>query len=102
MSRRASVFARLNPGKRRVRFPDEVMFEESIKESDGDAIMNMLRRASVDIDVDRINMSGMTALHQVIRNVIRNMVVRIKCSPKKNDFLFILKIFLPLFLLIRY
>ena len=93
MSRRASVFARLNPGKRRVRFPDEVMFEESIKESDGDAIMNMLRRASVDIDVDRINMSGMTALHQVIRNVIRNMVVRIKCSPKKNDFLFFLCFF---------
>lgn len=59
------MFARLNPGKRRVRFPDEVMFEESIKESDGDAIMTMLRRASVDIDVDRINMSGMTALHQV-------------------------------------
>ena len=75
MSRRASVFARLNPGKRRVRFPDEVMFEESIKESDGDAIMNMLRRASVDIDVDRINMSGMTALHQVIRNVLKNMML---------------------------
>ena len=60
------MFARQNPGKRRVRFPDEVMFEESIKESDGDAIMTMLRRASVDIDVDRINMAGMTALHQVI------------------------------------
>ena len=28
-------------------------------------IMRMLRRASVDIDVDRINMAGMTALHQV-------------------------------------
>merc|ERR1712013_864014 len=28
--------------------------------------MNMLRRASVDIDVDRINMSGMTALHQAV------------------------------------
>ena len=64
MSRRASVFARLNPGKRRVRFPDEVVFEDHIKESDGDAIMNMLRRASVDIDLDRINMAGMTALHQ--------------------------------------
>ena len=60
------MFARLNPGKRRVRFPDEVMFEESIKDSDGDAIMSMLRRASVDIDIDRINMAGMTALHQVI------------------------------------
>ena len=60
------MFARLNPGKRRVRFPDEVMFEEGVKESDGDAIMNMLRRASVDIDVERINMSGMTALYQVV------------------------------------
>ena len=59
------MFARLNPGKRRVRFPDEVMFEEGVKESDGDAIMRVLRRASVDIDVDRMNMSGMTALHQV-------------------------------------
>jgi hypothetical protein len=32
MSRRASVFARNNPGKRRVRFPDEVIFENEIKE----------------------------------------------------------------------
>ena len=85
MSRRASVFARLNPGKHRVRFPDEVMFEESIKESDGDAIMNMLRRASVDIDVDRINMSGMTALHQVIRHVIRNMGGRITCYQEHGE-----------------
>lgn len=59
------MFARQNPGKRRVRFPDEVVFEESIKESDGMAIMALLRRASVDIDVNRINMAGMTALHQV-------------------------------------
>ena len=48
-----------------MRFPDEVVFEESIKEADGEAIMAMLRRASVDIDVNRINMAGMTALHQV-------------------------------------
>lgn len=73
MSRRASVFARQNPGKRRVRFPDEVMFEECIKESDGQAIMSMLRRASVDIDVDRINMAGMTALHQAVLD--NNLVV---------------------------
>jgi hypothetical protein len=31
MSRRASVFARQNPGRRRVRFPDEIVFQESIK-----------------------------------------------------------------------
>ena len=65
MSRRASVFARKHPGKRRVRFPDEVVFEEFVKEQDGEAVMAMLRRVSVDIDVDRINMAGMTALHQV-------------------------------------
>ena len=58
MSRRASVFARSNPGKRRVRFPDEVIFEDEIKEQDGIAIMSMLRRASVDVDINRINTAG--------------------------------------------
>ena len=58
MSRRASVFARNNPGKRRVRFPDEVIFENEIKEQDGNAVMAMLRRTSVDIDLNRINMAG--------------------------------------------
>lgn len=58
MSRRASVFARQNPGKRRVRFPDEVIFENEIKEQDGDAVMHMLRRASIDIDINRINSAG--------------------------------------------
>ena len=28
-------------------------------------ILCMLRRASLDLDVNRINMAGMTALHQV-------------------------------------
>ncbi len=58
MSRRASVFARQNPGKRRVRFPDEVIFENEVKEQDGHAVMNMLRRASIDIDLNRINSAG--------------------------------------------
>jgi hypothetical protein len=58
MSRRASVYARNNPGKRRVRFPDEVIFENEIKEQDGTAVMAMLRRASIDIDLNRINMAG--------------------------------------------
>jgi len=88
MSRRASVFARLNPGKRRVRFPDEVMFEEGVKESDGDAIMSMLRRASVDIDVDRINMSGMTALHQAVIDdnlVIIRLLIHHRAKLNKKD-----------------
>ena len=58
MSRRASVFARQNPGKRRVRFPDEVIFVNEIKEQDGHAVMSMLRRASIDIDLNRINSAG--------------------------------------------
>ena len=66
MSRRASFFARTHPGQRRVRFPDEIVFHESVKESDGEAVIRMLRRVSVDIDINRINMSGMTALHQVM------------------------------------
>ena len=66
MSRRASFFTRTHPGIRRVRFPDEIVFEESIKEADGEVIISMLRRVSVDIDINRINMAGMTALHQVM------------------------------------
>ena len=66
MSRRASFFARTHPGIRRVRFPDEIVFEESIKEADGEVIISMLRRASLNIDINRINMAGMSALHQVI------------------------------------
>ena len=66
MSRRASFFARQHPGQRRVRFPDEIVFDECIKEADGDMVMKMLRRVSVEIDVNRINMAGMTALHQVV------------------------------------
>jgi len=82
------VFARLNPGKRRVRFPDEVMFEESIKDSDGDAIMSMLRRASVDIDIDRINMAGMTALHQAVLDdnlVMVRLLIQHGASVNKRD-----------------
>jgi len=88
MSRRASVFARLNPGKRRVRFPDEVVFEDHIKESDGDAIMNMLRRASVDIDLDRINMAGMTALHQAVLDdnlVMVRLLIQHGAKMNKKD-----------------
>ena len=65
MSRRASFFARKHPGLRRVRFSDEIVFDECIKEADGEMVMKMLRRVSVEIDVNRINMAGMTALHQV-------------------------------------
>ena len=69
MSRRASFFARQHPGQRRVRFPDEIVFDECIKEADGEMVMNMLRRVSMQIDVNRINTAGMTALHQVCQHL---------------------------------
>ena len=65
MSRRVSFFARQQPGQRRVRFPDEIVFVECIKEAGGEMVMNMRRRVSMQIDVNRINTAGMTALHQV-------------------------------------
>ena len=63
-----------------VRFPDEIVFHESIKESDGDAVIRMLRRVSVDIDINRINMSGMTAIHQVkVATKILRRILGLKC-----------------------
>lgn len=36
-----------------------------MKEADEEMVSRMLRRVSVQIDVNRINSAGMTALHQV-------------------------------------
>ncbi len=61
MSRRASVYAKENPGKPRpkgVRFPDELVFLDSIKENDIQQANYMLRRASVSIDINGIADSG--------------------------------------------
>ena len=60
MSRRASLFAKENPGKKKpqVRFPDELVFLDNIKENDMDGVNNMLRRASVQIDISALGDSG--------------------------------------------
>ena len=58
MSRRASVFKKQNPGKPRVRFPDELVFQESVKENDVEHINQMLRRASLQVDINAINSAG--------------------------------------------
>ena len=78
MSRRASFFARQHPGQRRVRFPDEIVFDECIKEADGEMVIDMLRRVSMQIDVNRINMVGMTALHQVRHDSVFDLYLFIK------------------------
>ena len=60
MSRRASLFAKENPGKPRkgVKFPDELVFLDNVKENDTEAMSNMLRRASVTIDINGLGDSG--------------------------------------------
>lgn len=58
MSRRASLYAKQNPGKPRVRFPDELVFQDNIKENDLPAVKAMLRRASLQMDINAINTAG--------------------------------------------
>ena len=68
-----------------MRFPDEIVFHESIKESDGEAVIRMLRRVSVDIDINRITMSGMTAIHQVeIRAGVTFQTIGISFTMKQT------------------
>ena len=70
-----------------MRFPDEIVFHESIKESDGEAVIRMLRRVSVDIDINRITMSGMTAIHQVkIRAGVTFQTIGISFTMKQTRF----------------
>lgn len=58
MSRRASLFKKKNPGKPRVRFPDELVFQDSVKENDIEHMNHMLRRASLQMDLNAINTAG--------------------------------------------
>ena len=63
MSRRASLFAKENPGEKKpkgVRFPDELVFLDSIKENDIGVLDRMLRRASLQVDISGINNAGKT------------------------------------------
>ncbi|XP_076100688.1 uncharacterized protein LOC143069783 isoform X2 [Mytilus galloprovincialis] len=57
MSRRASLYAKQNPTKPRpkVRFSDELVFLDNIKENDIPALGSMLRRASLQVDISGIN-----------------------------------------------
>lgn len=61
MSRRASLYAKQNPGKERpkVHFPDELVFLDNIKENDIQGLNHMLRRASLQVDISGINDAGM-------------------------------------------
>ena len=63
MSRRASLYSKQTKEsstkeKGRVRFPDELVFLDNIKENDMPAMDAMLRRASLQIDINGIGDSG--------------------------------------------
>ncbi|XP_052273192.1 protein phosphatase 1 regulatory subunit 27-like [Dreissena polymorpha] len=69
MSRRASLYAKQNPEAKKakgVRFSDELVFLDNIKENDVKALGLMLRRASLQVDISGINDSGLTPLHQAV------------------------------------
>ena len=55
MSRRASLLAKEQRNNRpKVRFPDELVFLDNIKEGDVPAMQSMLRRVSISIDLNAI------------------------------------------------
>lgn len=60
------MFAKQNPGKPRVRFPDELVFNDNVKEQDIPAVEAMLRRSSLQMDINSINSAGLTPLHQAV------------------------------------
>ena len=53
---------------RRVKFPHEIVFHEIIKDGDSSEIMSFLRRESVDVDINKRNEHGRTALKDLIAN----------------------------------
>lgn len=82
MSRRASLFSKQDPeGKKPkgVRFSDELVFLDNIKENDMVALGHMLRRASLQVDINGINDAGLTPLHQAVldgnSNAVRLLVL---------------------------
>lgn len=66
MSRRASLLAKQEKRKPRVRFPDELVFLDNIKDNDIQACHSMLRRASVQLDLNGLDTSGLTPLHNAV------------------------------------
>ncbi|XP_076442139.1 uncharacterized protein LOC143281086 [Babylonia areolata] len=66
MSRRLSIQAKQEKRKPQVRFPDELVFLDSIKENDLKACNAMLRKASLQLDINGINDAGLTPLHQAV------------------------------------
>lgn len=62
MSRRLSVQYKSQQkdkkAKPKVTFPDELIFLDSVKDNDVDEVRMLLRRASANIDINKMNNSG--------------------------------------------
>lgn len=84
MSRRQSVYKKQNPGKPRVRFPDELVFQDSVKENDIKQMDHMLRRASLQMDLNAVNSVG--------KNLIRSAIDIKALSIQKSLMLCCLKV----------
>ena len=54
--------------EKRVKFHQDIVFNEMIKDGESAEILNFLRRKSVDIDVNERNEHGRTALKNLIMN----------------------------------
>lgn len=71
MSRRLSIQlknAASTKSKPKVKFTDELVFLESIKDNDIDSVRHMLRRASANIDINKINESGIKKV--TLKNIL--------------------------------
>ena len=59
MSRRLSLqYKNSTSTKPKVKFPDELVFLDSVKENDVENVKLLLRRASANIDINKMNDSG--------------------------------------------
>lgn len=88
MSRRASLHRKENPGKPRVRFPDELVFRDSVKENDVAAMESMLRRVSLEMDINGLSSSGLTPLHQAVLDghlVATRLLIKHGADVNKRD-----------------
>jgi ankyrin repeat protein len=84
MSRRLSIQYKNSKSKSpkpKVKFADDLVFLDSIKVNDVESVRLMLRRTSADIDINKINDYGLTALHQC---VLENSIELVKLLIESN------------------
>jgi ankyrin repeat protein len=74
--------------KPKVKFTDELIFLENVKDKDVDSLRIMLRRASLQVDINKINSkNGLTPLHQaVLENSIDLVRLLLDNKARVNTF----------------